>query len=156
MDLSWNCVPQCGPADLHSTISLQFPRRPSYWSVLGWAWAHDLVIPRPMLERPTCCLRLVESHLKTPALLMTPSKSFSPTPLPTPLPPLASKSISFIVCSPTSSFNSRATLLKQAIVILPSSPPILVNNLNASSTSRCWLSSLLLLNLSAATATKCA
>ena len=101
-------------------------------------------------------LYLLHGHRKTPALLMTPSKSFNPTPLPTPLPPLASNSISFIICSPTSSFNALATLFRQAIVILPSSPPMFVNNLNASSTSLCWLSSLLLLNLSAATATKCA
>ena len=107
-------------------------------------------------QMPHYRLCIHDSHLKTPALLMTPSKSFIPTPLPTPLPPLASNNISFIVCSPTSSFNSRATLFRQAIVIFPSSPPILVNNLNASSTSLCWLSSLLLLNLSAATATKCA
>lgn len=82
-------------------------------------------------------LYFVNNHLKTPALLMTPSKSFNPTPLPTPLPPLASNNISFIVCSPTSSFNSRATLFRQAIVIFPSSPPVLVNSLNASSTSPC-------------------
>lgn len=103
-------------------------------------WTMDACIfamPVPVRRCLIYCLRVMNGHLKTPALLMTPSKSFKPTPLPTPLPPLASSNISFKVCSPTSSFNARATLLKQAIVILSSSPPILVNNLNASSTSFC-------------------
>lgn len=103
-------------------------------------WNKDpciFAMPVPVRRCLVYRLRVMNGHLKTPALLMTPSKSFKPTPLPTPLPPLASSNISFNVCSPTSSFNARATLLKQAIVILPSSPPILVNSLKASSTSCC-------------------
>ena len=98
---------------------------------------------------------------KTPALLITPSKSRIPTPLATPLPPFASRSMLFNTSSETSSLRtSRATLLKEFNVITSPSPPppICVKSLNALSTSSLWLPSLSfrLFSFKAATATKCA
>jgi hypothetical protein len=77
---------------------------------------------------------LVQHHLQTPALRITPSNSSFSTPFPTPAPPFASNIISLNNSSSTSSFNALATLFNVANVILPSPPP-LVKSLNASSTS---------------------
>lgn len=91
-------------------------------------------------------------YLKTPALLITPSKSCIPTPLLTPPPPLASSIMSFITSSDTSSFSCAAIRLRCAMVIGPSPPP--VKSLYAASTSWDMLSSERECSFNAQTVTK--
>lgn len=84
----------------------------------------------------------ISHHLHTPALLMTWSNSDFLTPLPTPAPPFASRTISRSRASSTSSLSTAATLFRCATVMTPPPPPpsppagVPVNSAKASSTSR--------------------